>query len=50
MNSTQSNYINVPLSQIAHCCAKEFAAEQNSAEKGKQVYLNTPTPVIGEFI
>jgi hypothetical protein len=41
MNSTQSNYINIPLPQIAHRWAEEFAAEQNSPEKGKQVYLNT---------
>jgi Protein of unknown function (DUF1822) len=41
MNNTQSNYINVPLPKIAHSRAEEFAAEQNSPEKGKQVYLNT---------
>jgi hypothetical protein len=41
MNSMQSNYINVPLPQNAHRWAEEFAAEQISLKKGKQVYLNT---------
>jgi hypothetical protein len=41
MNSTQPNYLQVPLGKEAHSCAKKFAAEQDSVEKGKQVYLNT---------
>ena len=41
MNSTISQYISVPLDQDAHRYAEEFAAEQATPEKGKQVYLNT---------
>ena len=41
MNSTQPNYLQIPLGKDAHQKAEEFAAEQDSVEKGKQVYLNT---------
>lgn len=41
MESTQPNYLQVPLGKDAHKKAEEFAAEQDSVEKGKQVYLNT---------
>lgn len=41
MESTQQNYLQVPLGKDAHQKAEEFAAEQDSVEKGKQVYLNT---------
>ncbi|MCJ8278412.1 MAG: DUF1822 family protein [Rivularia sp. ALOHA_DT_140] len=41
MNSTQPNYLQVPLGDNAHRKAAEFAAEQDSVDKGKQVYLNT---------
>ncbi|MEO1375940.1 MAG: DUF1822 family protein [Cyanobacteria bacterium J06635_10] len=41
MNSTQPNHLQVPLGKDAHQKAEEFAAEQDSLEKGKQVYLNT---------
>lgn len=41
MNSTQPSYLQIPLGKDAHQKAETFAAEQDSAEKGKQVYLNT---------
>ena len=41
MKSTQPNYLQVPLGKDAHQKAEEFAAQQDSVEKGKQVYLNT---------
>jgi len=41
MNSIQPNHLRVPLGKDAHRCAEKFAAEQDSLEKGKQVYLNT---------
>ena len=41
MNTTQPNYLQVPLGKDAHQKAEEFAAEQDSVHKGKQVYLNT---------
>ena len=41
MNSTQPNHLQVPLGKDAHQKAEKFAAEQDSVEKGKQVYLNT---------
>ncbi len=41
MKSTQPNYLQVPLGKDAHQKAEGFAAEQDSVEKGKQVYLNT---------
>ncbi len=41
MNSTQPDYLQVPLGKDAHRYAEKFAAEQDSVEKGKQVYLNT---------
>ncbi|MBV6624727.1 MAG: DUF1822 family protein [Rivularia sp. (in: Bacteria)] len=41
MNSAQPNYLQVSLGKDAHQKAENFAAEQDSVEKGKQVYLNT---------
>jgi ABC-type phosphate transport system substrate-binding protein len=41
MNSTQSLHLTVPLGQDAHRLALQFAAEQATPDKGKQVYLNT---------
>jgi hypothetical protein len=41
MNSTQSRHLTVPLGKDAHRLALQFAAEQATPQKGKQVYLNT---------
>ena len=41
MNSTQPDYLQIPLGKDAHQKAEEFAAEQDGLDKGKQVYLNT---------
>ncbi len=41
MNSTQPQRLSVPISKNAHRWAEEFAAEQDTPSKGKQVYLNT---------
>jgi Protein of unknown function (DUF1822) len=41
MNSTQPQRLNVPISKNAHRWAEEFAGEQDTPSKGKQVYLNT---------
>lgn len=41
MSSTQPHILNVPLPSNAHRWAEEFAAEQATPQKGKQVYLNT---------
>ncbi|MCA1993635.1 MAG: DUF1822 family protein [Coleofasciculus sp. S288] len=41
MTSTQPLHLSVPLGQDAHTIAEQFAAEQATPEKGKQVYLNT---------
>ncbi|BAY75230.1 hypothetical protein NIES25_16480 [Nostoc linckia NIES-25] len=41
MTNTQRHVLSVPLPQNAHRWAEEFAAEQDSPQKGKQVYLNT---------
>jgi hypothetical protein len=41
MNSLISLSLSVPLGQDAHRWAEQFAAEQATPEKGKQVYLNT---------
>ena len=41
MNSTQPDYLQIPLGKDAHQKAEEFAAEQDDLDKGKQVYLNT---------
>lgn len=41
MNSTQPDYLQIPLGKDAHQKAEEFAAEQDDIDKGKQVYLNT---------
>lgn len=41
MTSTQSLRLSVPLGKDAHAVAEQFAAEQATLQKGKQVYLNT---------
>lgn len=41
MNSTQPFGLSVPLGKDAHRWAEQFAAEQATPEKEKQVYLNT---------
>lgn len=41
MTRTQPPHLNIPLGQDAHRLALQFAAEQATPEKGKQVYLNT---------
>ncbi len=41
MNSTQSRHLTVPLGKDAHRLALQFASEQATPLKGKQVYLNT---------
>ena len=41
MNSTQPDYLQIPLGKDAHQKAEEFAVEQDDLDKGKQVYLNT---------
>ncbi|NES00654.1 MAG: DUF1822 family protein, partial [Symploca sp. SIO1B1] len=41
MNSTEIPMVNIPLASKAHQLAEQFAAEQISADKSKQVYLNT---------
>ncbi|MBW4665972.1 MAG: DUF1822 family protein [Cyanomargarita calcarea GSE-NOS-MK-12-04C] len=41
MNSTQPQRLSVPISKNAHRWAEEFAGEQDTPSKGKQVYLNT---------
>ncbi|WP_392534447.1 DUF1822 family protein [Nostoc sp. C117] len=41
MINTQPHRLSVPLPQNAHRWAEEFAAQQDTPQKGKQVYLNT---------
>jgi hypothetical protein len=41
MTIIQSKTISVPLGQQAHDLARQFAAQQTTPTKGKQVYLNT---------
>ncbi|WP_017655041.1 DUF1822 family protein [Fortiea contorta] len=41
MSNIKSDILNVPIPQNAHRWAAEFAAEQDTPQKGKQVYLNT---------
>ena len=41
MTSTQSQSISIPLGKDAHEWAEQFAAEQDTPQKGKRVYLNT---------
>ncbi|MBR8829051.1 MAG: DUF1822 family protein [Gomphosphaeria aponina SAG 52.96 = DSM 107014] len=41
MKHINSQLLTVPLKQQAHIYAQQFAAEQATIEKGKQVYLNT---------
>lgn len=41
MNSTQTPRITVPLGGEAHASARQFAAQQATPQKGKQVYINT---------
>jgi hypothetical protein len=41
MNSTETPLLTVPLGREAHTLAEQFAAQQATPQKGKQVYLNT---------
>lgn len=41
MNSIETPLITVPLGRKAHAIAGQFAVEQATPQKGKQVYLNT---------
>jgi hypothetical protein len=41
MSNPKSDILSVPLPQNVHRWAEEFAAEQETPQKGKQVYLNT---------
>ncbi len=41
MNTTQTPRITVPLGGEAHASARQFAAQQATPQKGKQVYINT---------
>jgi hypothetical protein len=41
MSSTETLCVKVSLGQEAHAIARQFAAEQTTPQKGKQVYLNT---------
>lgn len=39
--TSQATLLTVPLGREAHCVARQFATEQVTPQKGKQVYLNT---------
>lgn len=41
MNSVETFCLTVPLGREAHAIARQFAAEQTTPQKGKQIYLNT---------
>ncbi|MEH2258248.1 DUF1822 family protein [Nostoc sp.] len=41
MSSTETLYLKIPLGQEAHVIARQFAVEQTTPQKGKQIYLNT---------
>ncbi|MEH2079816.1 MAG: DUF1822 family protein [Nostoc sp.] len=41
MSSTKTLYFKIPLGQEAHVIARQFAVEQTTPQKGKQIYLNT---------
>jgi hypothetical protein len=41
MTNAQPGILSVPLPKNAHRWAEEFAAQQDTPQKGKQVYLNT---------
>lgn len=41
MNSTETHYLTISLNQDAYIWAKQFAAQQATQEKSKQVYYNT---------
>ncbi len=41
MSSTEALYLKIPLGQEAHAIARQFAVEQTTPQKGKQIYLNT---------
>ncbi|GET38723.1 DUF1822 family protein [Microseira wollei] len=41
MKNTQAHLLRVPLGGDAHRLAQQFAAQQATRQKGKQVYLNT---------
>lgn len=41
MNRTKSHHLTISLNSEAHEVARKFATQQDTVEKGKQVYLNT---------
>ncbi len=41
MKTMEPTTISIPLGQAVHDLARQFAAQQNTPRKGKQVYLNT---------
>lgn len=41
MSSTETLCLTITLGQEAHAIARQFAVEQTTAQKGKQIYLNT---------
>ncbi|MDZ8092357.1 MAG: DUF1822 family protein [Nostoc sp. DedQUE05] len=41
MSSTETLYLKIPLGREAHAIARQFALEQTTSQKGKQIYLNT---------
>ncbi|MEH1948035.1 MAG: DUF1822 family protein [Nostoc sp.] len=41
MSSTETLCLKIPLGQQAHALARQFALEQTTPQKGKQIYLNT---------
>lgn len=41
MDSTETISVKIQLGQEAHAIAREFAVEQTTPQKGKQIYLNT---------
>ncbi|WP_341735341.1 DUF1822 family protein [Microcoleus sp. CAWBG640] len=41
MDTTQINFLTMPLSRENHETARKFSVQQDTVEKGEQVYLNT---------
>ncbi len=41
MDTTKTNFLTMPLSRENHETARKFSVQQDTVEKGKQVYLNT---------
>lgn len=41
MSNTETLHLKIPLGQKAHAIARQFAVEQTTPQKGKQIYLNT---------